>query len=339
VPFGLEVNNIAGTLEIGIADYDLAALSPVDVRVRITAAALNYRDYALMQGSSFGTAPDQYVPFSDACGVVDEIGTDVTEWKVGDRVCSLFFPGWMAGRPDLSSRFALGSGGKGVGQQIFTAPQNTLIAAPETLSDIEAATLPCAAVTAWNAVMSAAGLRAGDIILVQGTGGVSLFALQFAVAAGFKVIVTSSSDKKIEQAIAMGAAFGINYRETPNWAAEAVKLTDGRGVDLIVEVGGGGTFAQSLEAIRVGGHISVVGMLTGAEQQIDIRYIYGKCAQIRGISVGSREDFVVMSKAIDAHGILPTVNKIYPWREAKEAMMALEKGGGFGKIVLDFQAD
>jgi len=339
MPFGLEVNTENQTPTFSIIEYDSPQLGPFDVQIRISAVALNYRDYALLQGTSFGSAPDRYVPFSDACGVVEKIGRDVSQWSVGDRVCPLFFPNWPAGRPSPSNRQALGSGLKGVAQEIFTTLESALIAAPDTLSDIEAATLPCAGLTAWNAVMGSAGLAPGDVVLLQGTGGVSLFALQFAHAAGMKTIVTSSSDQKLDMVTSLGASATINYQTSPKWADEAVKLSGNRGVDLVVEVGGAGTFTQSLDAIRPGGHISVVGMLAGGEQNIDIRKIYGKNAQLRGITVGSREDFTLMNRAIEFHAIRPIVNEIFPWRQADRAIDELKNGAGLGKIVLDFKSD
>lgn len=339
MPFKLQVNPDDQAQAIDIVEYAPPAPGAFDVQIRISAVALNYRDYALMQGTSFGSASGRYVPFSDGCGIVEKIGADVTMWEVGDRVCPLFFPNWPAGRPTASNRRALGSGGTmGVGQQVFTISEQALIAPPPALSDKEAATLPCAGLTAWNAVMGA-GLAPGDVVLLQGTGGVSLFALQFAQAAGLRAIVTSSSDEKLEKVKSMGASATINYRTSPNWAEEAVKLNNDQGVDLVVEVGGAGTFSQSLDAIRPGGHISVVGMLAGGEQSIDIRKIYGKNARLRGITVGSREDFEAMNRAISFHGLRPAVGQIIPWRDADKAVAQLAKGGGLGKIVLDFQSD
>lgn len=313
--------------------------APGQVRVRVSAAALNYRDYALMHGLSFSMAEPRYIPLSDASGVIDAVGRDDASWKIGDRVCSLFFPDWQAGRPLAATRRALGSSDNSVGQRYFIANENAVIAAPAHLSDIEAATLPCAGLTAWNAVMESGAIRPGDTILLQGTGGVSLFALQFAVTAGYDVIITSSSDEKLEQAKALGARHGINYKRTPEWSKAAVQLTGGVGVDLIVEVGGAQTFMQSLEAIRLGGAISVVGMLSGGSDMIDIRNIYGKNALIRGVTVGSREAFAAMNRAISTHGIKPIVAQVFPWTDAAKAFDALARGGQFGKIVLDFEAD
>lgn len=337
--FGLEVILTNEPPMLTVTEYDPPRLGPNDVQVKMMAVALNYRDYALLQGTSFGAASDRYVPFSDACGIVESIGSEVTRWTIGDRVCPLFFPDWISGRPTVANRQALGSGQKGVGQKIFTTTEDALISAPSTLSDIEAAALPCAGLTAWNSIFGVNDLAPGDVVLLQGTGGVSLFALQFAHAAGLRTIVTSSSDKKLEAMKSLGAWATINYQKFPQWAEKAKQLNDGAGIDLVVEVGGAGTFAQSLEVIRPGGHISVVGMLTGGQQNIDIRQIYGKNAQLRGITVGTRETFAAMNRALDAHRIKPIINQVIPWRDATRALSELAQGSGMGKIILDFDSD
>ncbi|MFH0301044.1 NAD(P)-dependent alcohol dehydrogenase [Bradyrhizobium sp. 31Argb] len=306
------------------------------VLVRTTAAALNYRDLALIVGISTAGPSIPYTPLSDACGIVEEVGEDVTGLRPGDRVCSTFFPTWQSGRLAPEKLSMLGASELGVGQQHFLLPQSALARPPDFLTDIQAATLPCAALTAWRAVLDGTGLLPGETILLQGTGGVSIFALQFAVAAGLRAIVTSSSDEKLERAKALGATDGINYRSKPDWAAEALQLTSGKGVDLVVEVGGAGTLAQSIRAVRLEGTISLVGMLAGGTQPLDVRTIYMKNVIVRGITVGSLEMFQRMCKAISAHNIEPVVCKVFPWREARSAFEALKQGGHIGKIVLDF---
>lgn len=334
--WGLEVKGSGGARRLDVVEFELLPLGPGDVRVRTEAAALNYRDHALIHGLSAGTAEDDYVPLSDACGIVEAVGTDVTEWSVGDRICSLFFPDWISGPALPATHQALGSGGRGVGKQSFDIPAHSVITAPQGLSAAEASTLPCAALTAWNAIMSGGGILPGQFVLLQGTGGVSLFALQFAKAAGAQVIITSSSDAKLEDMARLGADVGINYLARPDWAEAAREVTAGVGVDRIVEVGGAGTFSQSLRAIRLGGTISVVGMLTGAIEPIDMRLIYTSNAVIRGITVGSRSDFVAMNRAIASHKIRPVIARTFNWRQANDAFAALVAHEAPGKIVLDF---
>lgn len=325
-----------GEARLFMTDVALPPLAAHEVRVRTAAVALNYRDIAMISGKSIDRPDRAYIPFSDACGIVEAVGDGVTRWRPGDRVCSLFFPEWIAGALSPESRRPLGAVRDGVGQTMFTAAEQALVAAPSHLSAAEAATLPCAALTAWNAVMHSGAAKPGSVVLVQGTGGVSLFALQFAKMAGAAVLATSSSDAKLQQMRALGADGGINYRDDPQWSAPALSMTDGRGVDLVVEVGGAGTFTESLKAIRLGGAISVVGMLSGAVEPIDVRHIYGRNARIRGVTVGSREMFEAMNRALVQHSIHPVVGRVLPWEEAGAAMEALQRGDVVGKIVLDF---
>lgn len=325
-----------GEARLSMRDVALPPLGPREVRVRTAAVALNYRDIAMISGKSIDRPARAYIPFSDACGIVEAVGDGVTRWQPGDRVCSLFFPEWIAGALSPESRRPLGAARDGVGQTAFIAAEQALVAAPPHLSAIEAATLPCAGLTAWNAVMHSGAAQPGSVVLVQGTGGVSLFALQFAKMAGAAVLVTSSSDAKLQQACMLGADGGVNYRDDPEWSVRALSMTDGRGVDLVIEVGGADTFAESLKAIRLGGAISVVGMLSGAVEPIDIRHIYGKNARIRGITVGSREMFEAMNRALVQHQMHPVVGHVLPWEEADAAMQAMQRGDLVGKIVLDF---
>lgn len=307
-----------------------------EVLVRITAAALNYRDLEIGRRGMGQPLDAPYTPLSDACGVVEEAGEGVTSLKKGDRVCSTFFPNWQAGEIDVTSRaVVLGMPGfQGMAQEFIVLPERALIVPPSFLSDEESASLTCAGVTAWRAVMEVSRLKPGETVLLQGTGGVSIFALQFAKAAGLRVIITSSSDEKLAQARALGADETINYRTTPKWASEARRLTDGRGVDLVVEVGGAGTFQQSLRAVRVGGAIAVIGILTGRTQEIDVTQIFSANVRIEGISVGSRAMFGAMNSAIEAHRITPVIHARYSFAQASEAFAALGAAGHFGKIVL-----
>lgn len=329
-------------------DGDLARLKLVErpipvpqrqqVLIRLRAAALNYRDVEIARGSYHTRFPAGLVPLSDGVGDVVVVGADVTRAKVGDRVSGTFWQRWVAGPFDMAETgYQLGGPLDGMLGEYALLDEQGLVHVPATLSDAEAAALPCAAVTAWHSLVSEGGLRAGDTVLLQGTGGVSLFALQFAKASGARAIVTSSSDDKLAQAQALGADATINYRRTPDWAAETLKLTDGRGVDHVLEVGGPSSFAQSLRATRLGGQISVIGYLGGTEGAINPLDIFRRQLRVRGIPVGSRASFETMNRAIAANGIKPVIGRRFFWEEAAEALAALEDGAGFGKVVLDFE--
>lgn len=329
-------------------DDDLARLKLVErpilepqrqqVLIRLRAAALNYRDVEIARGSYHTRFPAGLVPLSDGVGDVIAVGADVTRAKVGDRVSGTFWQRWVAGPFDMAETgYQLGGPLDGMLGEYALLDEQGLVHVPATLSDAEAATLPCAAVTAWHSLVSEGGLRAGETVLLQGTGGVSLFALQFAKASGARAIVTSSSDDKLAQAQALGAYATINYRRTPDWAAAALDLTDGRGVDHVLEVGGPASFAQSLRATRLGGQISVIGYLGGTEGAINPLDIFRRQLRVRGIPVGSRASFETMNRAIAANDIKPVIGRRFFWKEAAEALAALEGGAGFGKVVLDFE--
>jgi NADPH:quinone reductase-like Zn-dependent oxidoreductase len=309
---------------------------PGQALVRITAASLNYRDLEVGRRGMGKPLDSPYTPLSDACGIVEQVGEGVAGLKVGDRVCSTFFPNWFSGDVDANSRsIVLGMPGfEGVGQEYFVLNERALIKPPAFLSDEEAATLTCAGVTAWRAVMNVARLQPGATVLLQGTGGVSIFALQFAKAAGLRTIITSSSDEKLERARGLGADLTINYKTHPKWSSEARRLTDGRGVDLVVEVGGAGTLQQSLRAVRVGGAIAVIGLLGGRTQEIDVSAIFSANVRVEGISVGSHAMFAAMNTAFEAHRITPVISARYGFDEASAAFAALAEARHFGKIVL-----
>ncbi|MBV9996907.1 MAG: NAD(P)-dependent alcohol dehydrogenase [Caulobacteraceae bacterium] len=306
---------------------------PGEVRVRMTAASLNHRDLGLISGRLKRPLP--ITPFSDGCGVVDAIGPGVTEVEPGERVVSLFFQDWEAGAPDKEKlASALAYPLPGVGREYAILAERGLARAPDFLTDQEAATLPCAALTAWQALMDLGRVRPGATVVLLGTGGVSIFALQFALAAGCRTIITSSSDSKLAECRRLGAHETINYRSNPDWAAEVVRLT-GAGADLVVEVGGAGTLEQSVRAVKIGGEVMVVGALTG-RGDYNIAQIITTCVTLRGLFVGSREMFSSMCRAIEMHKIRPVIDRVYPWSEASTALRAMERGEHFGKIVLDF---
>jgi NADPH:quinone reductase-like Zn-dependent oxidoreductase len=306
------------------------------VLLKLKAASLNRRDLMVVQGRYYPRQPLPLIPLSDGVGEVVAVGEGVTRVKVGDRVSSIFFQTWLAGRPSKTAfRSALGSPGDGVLAEYVVLHQDGVLPVPEHLTDEEGATLPCAAVTAWNALIAGGGLKAGDTVLLQGTGGVSLFALQFAKLTGARIIITSSSDEKLERALQMGASDRINYKTTPNWEEQVYALTDGNGVDYVVEVGGAGTLPQSLRAVRVGGHISLIGVLTAGEG-INPLPILSRSVRVQGVYVGSREMFEAMNRAIVLHQLKPVVDRSFPFTEARQALEYLESGAHFGKICLKF---
>ncbi|HEY1710128.1 MAG TPA: NAD(P)-dependent alcohol dehydrogenase [Rhizomicrobium sp.] len=308
---------------------------PGEIVVDMKAASLNYRDLlTVMMGA--GSAPP-LVPFSDGAGVVSAIGSGVKRVKVGERVCPLFFQSWLTGPVKAESRNKpLGGPLDGVLQQHMKLIEDGVSKIPDHMSFEEAATLPCAGLTAWRAIAVEAPVGPGDTILVQGTGGVSIFALQFAKARGAKVIATSSSDEKLERAKALSADHVINYKTNPEWGKEALKLTDGRGVDVVVEVGGDNTLGKSLEAVRVGGSIVVIGVLGGFTNNIFIPALFGKNAKMIGISVGSREQFDDMAQAMAGWKMKPVVDKVFPVDQVQDALKLMQAGGHFGKICLKF---
>jgi NADPH:quinone reductase-like Zn-dependent oxidoreductase len=333
----IEVGEFGGPQFLRLAERPMPELGPYDVLVRMQAVSLNFRDYAMLHGRSASRGKIPYVPVSDGCGVVEAVGSAVTRFAKGDRAVPTFFQSWLSGPPTVARlSTTLGAVLDGVAGEYRALHEDGLIKPPSYLTAAEAATLPCAGLTAWRALTGAGALWPGDTVLLQGTGGVSIFALQFAVAMGLDIIITSSSDEKLERARAMGAGRTINYRTTPNWAEAARAMTGGRGVDLVVEVGGAGTFQQSLQAVRVDGRIAVVGMLSGMEQTLSVAAIYAANVNLTGITVGSREMFERMSEGLEKTRIRPVIGRTFDWTDARAAFEALGQGDLFGKIVLSF---
>jgi len=308
-----------------------------EVVVRFRAASLNYRDLMFVKGSYNPRAKLPAVPFSDGAGEVVEVGGEVSRWKAGDRVCPIFTQGWLEGPPTArKNRTALGGGDlDGVLREFGAFDEQGLVAIPEHLSYEEAATLPCAGVTAWHALVNSGNLRAGQTVLALGTGGVSVFALQFAKAHGARVIITSSSGEKLARARELGADETVNYRETPDWDKEVLRLTGGAGVDHVVEVGGAGTLPKSVAAVRVGGHVCLIGVLSGGGQ-FDPRGLLMKTVRLQGVFVGSRLMFEEMNHAVSADGLRPVVDKVFAFEEARAALEHMEAGSHFGKIVVRY---
>ncbi|MFO0929283.1 MAG: NAD(P)-dependent alcohol dehydrogenase [Gemmataceae bacterium] len=302
--------------------------------VKIRAAALNYRDLLVVKGAYNPKMSLPRIPLSDAVGEVVAVGADVSRVKVGQRVAAAFMTGWIEGElNDAKARTALGGAVDGLLCQLAALPADALVPVPAHLSDEEAATLPCAAVTAWNGLVATGGVKPGDSVLVMGTGGVSLFALQLARLAGARVIATSSSDEKLTRVKQLGAHEGINYRTMPEWGEQVRQLTAGRGVDHIIEVGGAGTLAQSLRAVRTGGHIALIGVLSGYGQ-VNPLPILMRGVRVNGIFVGSRDMFEAMNRAIELHRLQPIVDRVFPFDEAVAAFRYLESGSHFGKVVI-----
>ena len=310
-----------------------------EVVVSMRAASLNYRDLLVVKGLYNPKMPLPRIPLSDGAGVVTAVGPSVTRVKAGDRVAGTFMQTYLDGEPDdVKGRSALGGAIDGVLAESVVFHENGLVHFPDHLSDEEAATLPCAAVTAWNALFEGPRrVGPGDTVLVLGTGGVSTFALQFAVLAGARVIATSSSSQKLELVRSMGAAATINYRETSDWDRTVRELTLGTGVDHVVEVGGPGTLPLSLKAVRTGGVVSLIGVLSDPAGAVNPVPILMKSITVRGIYVGSRSMFERMSRAIEAHHLRPVIDRTFSVHDIVPALEHMESGAHFGKIVMSFQ--
>jgi NADPH:quinone reductase-like Zn-dependent oxidoreductase len=312
------------------------------VLVRMKAVSLNYRDLLVIKGGYNPKLRLPFIPFSDGCGTVAAVGEAVTRVQTGDRVAGIFMQQWLEGPvTEAAARSALGGGSRssdgtteGVLAEYVVLHQEGVVRVPEHLTDEEAATLPCAAVTAWHALVTEGQVKAGDTVLVQGTGGVSLFALQFARLSGARVIATSGSDQKRQRVAQLGASDTINYKTTPEWDRPVRELTGGLGVDHVVEVGGAGTLPRSFKAVRMGGRISLIGVLTGGSGEVNPLPLLMKNVRLQGIYVGSREMFEAMNRAIALHQLRPVVDRVFPFTEAREALRYLESGAHFGKVCI-----
>ncbi len=306
-----------------------------EVLVKMHAASLNYRDVMVVSGTYNPRMKLPAIPFSDGAGEVVEIGEGVSKWNVGDRVCSIVIAGWIDGGPSAeTAKTAIGAGGSdGVLSEYRLFREDSLVSVPEHLSFEEAAALPCAAVTAWNALVVSGNVKEGDTVLTLGTGGVSIFAIQIAKALGATVIATSSSDEKLVKVTALGADETVNYREREDWDKAVLELTDGRGVDHVIEVGGTGTLTKSVKAVRVGGHIALIGALDMAGEFNPIP-VFMKAVRVQGIFVGSRQMFEDLNKFISKENLKPVIDRTFGFDEAKDALRYMESGSHFGKIVV-----
>ena len=335
----IKLGQPAALENLRLATADCRPPGPGEALVRVHASSLNYHDYAVVTGQ-IPTAEGR-VPMSDGAGEVVALGEPLpglpkSAFQVGDRVMSTFFPRWLQGPVTKEvSQGVPGDEVDGFAADYVVVPVLGLTPQPRGYSHAEAATLPCAALTAWRALMVDGPLKAGETVLVQGTGGVSLFALQMAKAVGATVIATSSSDEKLERLRALGADHLINYRTQPQWARTVVEVTGGQGADHVVEVGGSATLNQSLRACRVGGHIAMIGVLSGREGPVSTALLMTKNIRLQGVTVGSRQHQLDMVRAIEAIGLRPVIDSRFPLEQLADAFRHQESGRHFGKIVVE----
>lgn len=331
----IEIRGGFGLENLALVERPDPRPGPGQVLVRLRAASLNYRDLLMAEGKYNPKQKLPLIPCSDGAGEVVEVGEGVTRVQAGDRVCGAFAQKWISGEPNRERlRATLGGPLDGTLAELAVFDQEGVVKVPGHLSDEEASTLPCAAVTAWSALVTEGGLKGGDTVLVQGTGGVSLFALQLAKILGARVIATSSQDEKLERVRRMGADGLINYREVPEWGKRAKELTEGTGADNVVEVGGAGTLHQSLQAVRFGGTVSLIGNLSGTKTEILLTHIFMQRIRVNGILVGHRESFEAMNRAIALHELRPVIDRVFALEEAPAAFGHMAAGGHFGKIVV-----
>ncbi|MEJ0001239.1 MAG: NAD(P)-dependent alcohol dehydrogenase [Verrucomicrobiota bacterium] len=310
-----------------------------EVLVRLRAVSLNFRDLLVVQGKYNPRMKLPRVPVSDGAGEIAAVGEGVTAWKPGDRVVIPFMPAWREGPLSAAkAASALGGDVDGLLREFAVFPAEVPLPIPAHLSFEQAATLPCTGVTAWNGLFHAAHLQPGQTLLLQGTGGVSLFGLQFARIAGAMTILISSSDEKLARGKSLGADHVINYKAEPDWDKRVLQLTGGRGVDLTLEVGGTGTLSRTFHATAFAGHVSLIGVLAGIAGEVQIRHVLHKALTTSGIYVGSREMFAAMNAAITAHKLDPVIDRVFAFDEAPDAVRHLESGRHFGKIVIQIPA-
>jgi len=307
------------------------------VLVRLRAASVNYRDFMIAEGLFAPPEDLPLIPLSDGAGEVVEVGQGVSNLQVGDLVTPLFFPQWLTGDA-LGDERSVSTGLEAPGclREFGVFDESAVVKVADHLSAQDAACFPCAGLTAWSALVTTSGISPEDVVLILGTGGVSIFALQFAKAMGASVIVASSSDQKLAHAQELGADHGINYQSIPEWGSAAKELTGGRGVDIVVEVGGTATLQQSFKAIRRGGHIPIIGALSGAHMNIAVYELIMSNAHLHGIGVGNRESYIDMMRFVGEHRVSPIIHKIYRFDDAAVALQAIDEGEHFGKLVLSY---
>lgn len=333
------VDGAFGLENLKVVERGRPAPGPGQVLLRMKAASLNYRDLLTVRGEYNPRQPLPLVPCSDGVGVVEAVGEGVTRAAVGDRVCPIFCQAWVDGPPTVERlRSTLGGPLDGTLAELMVVGEQGLVHPPAHLTDEECAALPCAAVTAWTALFTEGRLQPGQTVLALGTGGVSVFVLQLAKAAGARVIVTSSSDEKLARVRDLGADGTVNYRTEPQWGKAVRALTPGgRGVDQVVEVGGAGTLEQSIRATAAGGRITVIGVLAGAKTSIAVTPIFMNYMTIQGILVGHRASFEALCDFVARHAIRPVVSDVFPFERARDGFELMARGGHFGKICLRFE--
>lgn len=330
-----EIRDAFGLENLTIVERAVPEPGPGQVRIRMKCISLNYRDILMTRGLYNPRQPLPLIPCSDGVGVVDAVGEGVYRVKPGDRVSGIFAQKWLAGKPTRAALMStLGGPLNGTLTEMMVLSEEGVVKVPDYLTDEEASTLPCAALTAWTSLVVEGGVTAGDRVLVQGTGGVSVFALQIAKILGAEVIVTSSSDDKLEKARALGADHTINYSTHKKWSEEVMRLTNKEGVDLVVEVGGAGTIDQSIRSVRPGGHISMIGILSGGSQELLLTRVLMQNIRIQGILVGHRDGFEAMNRAFALHQIRPAVDRVFAFEEAVQAMEFVASGKHFGKVCV-----
>ncbi len=327
-----------GIEKLELADLPVPKPGPGEVLIKVHAVSLNYRDLLMVKGFYNPKLALPRIPCSDGAGEIVEVGPGVTQLRTGDRVAGIFMQNWLEGAPNArKDERRPGWRYRWDGGRILVLREAGVVPIPGGLSYEEAATLPCAGVTAWNA-LRAARIKSGDTVLIQGTGGVSIFALQFAKMLGARVLGTSGSDEKLARAKALGLDDGVNYKSTPDWAKWVIENTGGEGADLVVEVGGAGTFQQSMRAARMGGTVAQIGVLSGVEQSLQITPILHKQLHIQGIYVGSRQDFLAMNRAIAQNEMRPVVDHVYSVTQLPEALKMMDTAQHFGKLVVKIDA-
>ncbi len=332
-----ELQGFAGLEDLKQVECPIPEPGHGEVLIRMKTASLNYRDLITVSGGYGKSVRTPLVPLSDGCGEVVALGESVTSVAVGDRVATLFFQNWLSGPPTLTAlASALGGGLDGVAQEYMVLKQEGVVKVPDYLTDEGVACLPCAGLTAWRALQVEGGLKPGETVLLLGTGGVSIFGLQFAKAGGAEVIITSSSDDKLARTRELGANHTINYRDEPKWSKTVRDLTGYMGVDHVLEVGGVGTLKQSMMSLKIGGHISLIGVLAADDDNFRLGAAVAMNAKLQAISVGSRASFEAMTKAMDLHKIVPVVDKTFAFDELIPALDHMKSGSHFGKICIGF---
>ena len=331
-----ELNPGFGLENLTLADRPTPQPGPGQVLLKIRAVSVNYRDLLLVKGVYNPRQKLPLIPLSDAAGEVVGVGAGVTRFRVGDRALNQFFPHWLEGPArDEKLSDAAGSETDGVAAQFRVFAESALAPIPDYLDFAEAATLPCAALTAYSAIVTLGQVSANDVVLIQGTGGVAIFALQFAKLQGATAMITSSSDAKLERASALGADFTINYMREPEWGSAARKFNGGRGLDLIVEIGGAATLDRSLRAVRAGGMVALIGVVSGAQQSINLPLILMRQVRLQGVTVGSRAGLEAMLAEMNRAKLRPVIDRVFAFDQLRTALGQMELGGHFGKIVLE----